>query len=57
MEQTQIQKLHERVQALEERDSNRHAETTPRSYTAISVEKQRGFHRAASAGACLDGSC
>ena len=29
MEQTQIQKLHERVQALEERDSNRHAETTP----------------------------
>ena len=29
MEQTQIQKLHERVQALEERDGNRHAETTP----------------------------
>ena len=32
MEQTQIQKLHERVQALEERDvahSNRPAETTP----------------------------
>ena len=31
MEQTQIQKLHERVQALEERDSNRHAETTPKA--------------------------
>ena len=29
MEQTKIQKLHERVQALEERDANRHAETTP----------------------------
>ena len=29
MEQTQIQKLHERVQALEEQDGNRHAETTP----------------------------
>ena len=29
----------------------------PRSYPAISAEKQRGFHRAASAGACLDGSC
>ena len=29
MEQIQIQKLHERVQALEERDGNRHAETTP----------------------------
>ena len=29
VEQTQIQKLHERVQALEERDGNRHAETTP----------------------------
>ena len=29
----------------------------PRSYTAISAEKQRGFHLAASAGACLDGSC
>ena len=29
MEQTQIQKLHERVQALEERGGNRHAETTP----------------------------
>ena len=29
MEQTQIQKLHERVQVLEERDANRHAETTP----------------------------
>ena len=29
VEQIQIQKLHERVQALEERDSNRHAETTP----------------------------
>ena len=29
MEQTQIQKLHESVQALEERDGNRHAETTP----------------------------
>ena len=29
MEQTQIQKPHERVQALEERDANRHAETTP----------------------------
>ena len=29
IEQTQIQKLHERVQALEERDGNRHAETTP----------------------------
>ena len=31
VEQTQIQKLHERVQALEERDSNRHAETTPKA--------------------------
>ena len=29
MEQTQIHKLHERVQALEERDGNRHAKTTP----------------------------
>ena len=29
VEQIQIQKLHERVQALEERDGNRHAETTP----------------------------
>ena len=29
VEQTQIQKLHERVQVLEERDGNRHAETTP----------------------------
>ena len=29
VEQTQIQKLHETVQALEERDGNRHAETTP----------------------------
>src|SRR3954466_3040085 len=28
----------------------------PRSYPAISAEKQRGFHRAASAGACLDSS-
>ena len=31
VEQTQIQKLHERVQALEERDGNRHAETTPKA--------------------------
>ena len=29
MEQTPIQKLHERVPALEERDGNRHSETTP----------------------------
>ena len=29
----------------------------PRSYPAISAENQRGFHRAASSGACLDGSC
>ena len=29
VEQIQIQKLHERVQALEERDGNLHAETTP----------------------------
>ena len=29
MEQTQIQKLHERVQALEERDGNRDAKTAP----------------------------
>ena len=29
MEQTQIQKLHERVQALEEQDGNRHAVTAP----------------------------
>ena len=29
----------------------------PRSYPAISAEKQRGFHRAALAGACLDGPC
>ena len=29
MEQTQILKLHERVQVLEERDSNRDAETAP----------------------------
>ena len=29
VEQIQIQKLHERVQALEERDGNQHAETTP----------------------------
>ena len=28
----------------------------PRNYPAISAEKQRGFHRAASTGACLDNS-
>ena len=40
MEQTQIQKLHERVQALEERDiarSKRPAETTPPSQRRSSV--------------------
>ena len=41
--------------------SSRSQQTTcrsfPRSYPAISAEKQRGFHRAASAGTCLDGSC
>ena len=41
--------------------SSRSQQTTcrsfPRSYPAISAEKQRGFHRAASAGACFDGSC
>ena len=41
--------------------SSRSQQTTcrsfPRSYPAILAEKQRGFHRAASAGACLDGSC
>ena len=37
MEQTQTQNLHERVQALEERDGNRHAETTPPSQRRSSV--------------------
>ena len=41
--------------------SSRSQQTTcrsfPRSYPAISAEKKRGFHRAALAGACLNGSC
>ena len=41
------------------RGSSQHAtcRSYTRSYPAISAEKQRCFHRAASAGACLDGSC
>ena len=38
VEQIQIQKLHERVQALEERDGNRHAETTPKLPRHLSGE-------------------
>ena len=59
VEQTQLQALHARVQGIEEREANRSkraAEASP-SYPVISAEKQRGFHRAASAGACLHGSC
>src|SRR6187200_3011337 len=37
--------------------SGKNCRSFPRSYPAISAEKQRGFHRAASAEACLDGYC
>ena len=62
VQQTQMQALQARVdpnpmRGTRSKSWQTYCRSLPRSYPAISAQKQRGFHRAASAGACLDGSC